>query len=49
MIVPANLDARQYPLPGGGEGTDLYIKKAAFHDAFAGDPAWKTSPRLTCR
>jgi pimeloyl-ACP methyl ester carboxylesterase len=37
MIVPANLDVRQYPLPGGGEGTDLYIKKAAFHDAFAGD------------
>ncbi|HEY3609863.1 MAG TPA: alpha/beta hydrolase [Pseudonocardiaceae bacterium] len=37
MIVPANLDARQYPLPGGGDGTDLYIKKAAFHDAFAGD------------
>jgi hypothetical protein len=25
------------PLPGGGEGTDLYIKKSAFHDAFAGD------------
>jgi pimeloyl-ACP methyl ester carboxylesterase len=36
MITPANLDMRQYPLPGG-EGTDLYIKKAAFHDAFAGD------------
>jgi pimeloyl-ACP methyl ester carboxylesterase len=37
MITPANLDTRQYPLPGGGEGTDLYIKKSAFHDAFAGD------------
>jgi len=37
MITPAALDTRQYPLPGGGEGTDLYIKKSAFHDAFAGD------------
>jgi pimeloyl-ACP methyl ester carboxylesterase len=37
MITPAALDTRQYPLPGGGEGTDLYIKEGAFHDAFAGD------------
>jgi pimeloyl-ACP methyl ester carboxylesterase len=37
MITADNLDTRQYPLPGGGEGTDLYIKKSAFHDAFAGD------------
>jgi pimeloyl-ACP methyl ester carboxylesterase len=37
MITPDALDARQYPLPGGGEGTDLYIKREAFHDAFAGD------------
>jgi pimeloyl-ACP methyl ester carboxylesterase len=37
MITPAALDTRQYPLPGGGEGTDLYIKQSAFHDAFAGD------------
>jgi len=37
MITPAALDTRQYPLPGGGEGTDLYIKESAFHDAFAGD------------
>jgi pimeloyl-ACP methyl ester carboxylesterase len=37
MITPDALDTRQYPLPGGGEGTDLYIKKSAFHDAFAGD------------
>jgi pimeloyl-ACP methyl ester carboxylesterase len=37
MITPETLDTRQYPLPGGGEGTDLYIKQSAFHDAFAGD------------
>jgi pimeloyl-ACP methyl ester carboxylesterase len=43
MITPATLDTRQYPLPGGGEGTDLYIKQSAFHDAFAGDLPLKTS------
>src|SRR4051812_34914551 len=37
MITPDALDARPYPLPGGGEGADLYIKASAFHDAFAGD------------
>jgi pimeloyl-ACP methyl ester carboxylesterase len=37
MITPDALDTRPYPLPGGGEGTDLYIKTSAFHDAFAGD------------
>ena len=37
MITPDALDTRPYPLPGGGEGTDLYIKQSAFHDAFAGD------------
>jgi pimeloyl-ACP methyl ester carboxylesterase len=37
MITPAALETRRYPLPGGGEGTDLYIKQSAFHDAFAGD------------
>jgi pimeloyl-ACP methyl ester carboxylesterase len=37
MITPAALDTRPYPLPGGGEGADLYIKQSAFHDAFAGD------------
>ena len=36
-IGPATLTTRQYPLPGGGEGTDLYLTKTAFHDAFAGD------------
>jgi pimeloyl-ACP methyl ester carboxylesterase len=31
------LDFRPYPLPDGGAGIDLYLKKSAFHDAFAGD------------
>jgi len=36
-ITPDALLTRPYPLPGGGEGTDLYIKAENFHDAFAGD------------
>ena len=37
QIGPTTLDFRPYPLPGGGTAIDLYIKKSAFHDAFAGD------------
>ena len=37
QIGPATLDFRPYPLPDGGAGIDLYLKKSAFHDAFAGD------------
>jgi len=37
QIGPTTLDFRPYPLPGGGTGIDLYIKKSAFHDAFAAD------------
>src|SRR5438105_11981984 len=37
QIGPATLDFRPYPLADGGTGTDLYLKKSAFHDAFAGD------------
>ena len=37
QIGPPTLDFRPYPLADGGTGTDLYIKKSAFHDAFAGD------------
>lgn len=36
-ITPDALDTRPYPLPGGGESADLYIKQSAFQDAFAGD------------
>ncbi len=36
-ITPDALATRPYPLPGGGTGTDLYIKKKDFRDAFAGD------------
>jgi pimeloyl-ACP methyl ester carboxylesterase len=42
-ITPDALDTRPYPLPGGGTGTDLYIKAANFHDAFAGDLPRKTT------
>ncbi|MFH9675768.1 alpha/beta fold hydrolase [Streptomyces sp. NPDC017405] len=35
--LPSALDAVPYPLPGGGTGTDLYVQKDKFHDAFAAD------------
>jgi hypothetical protein len=42
-ITPDALDARPYPLPGGGSDTDRYIKAANFHDAIAGDLPRKTT------
>ncbi|MEU7860582.1 alpha/beta hydrolase [Nonomuraea sp. NPDC049141] len=42
--LPTSLITRQYPLPGGGTGTDAYIAPAAFHAAFAADlPARDTA------
>ena len=37
QIVPDALTPRAYPIPGGGTGTDLYLKKSVFHEAFAAD------------
>jgi pimeloyl-ACP methyl ester carboxylesterase len=37
QITPDALLERPYPLPDGGQGTDLYIKAPVFRDAFAGD------------
>ena len=45
-IGPATLTTRQYPLPGSGEGTDLYLTKTAFHDAFAGDLPHKITDQM---
>ena len=42
-ITPDALDARPYPLPGGGTGVDLYIKAEVFRDAFAGDLPRRTT------
>jgi pimeloyl-ACP methyl ester carboxylesterase len=36
-IGPQTLITRKYPLPGGGDGTDLYLTKTGFETAFAGD------------
>ena len=36
-IGPETLITRPYPLPGGGEGTDLYLTQRGFETAFAGD------------
>ncbi|MEU8206666.1 alpha/beta hydrolase [Streptosporangium sp. NPDC049046] len=42
--LPTSLITRQYPLPGGGTGTDAYIAPAAFRTAFAADlPARDTA------
>ncbi|MDQ1554794.1 MAG: hypothetical protein QOK46_1872 [Microbacteriaceae bacterium] len=37
QIVPDALTQRPYPIPGGGTGTDLYLKKSVFREAFAAD------------
>jgi pimeloyl-ACP methyl ester carboxylesterase len=37
QIVPAALIERAYPIPGGGQGTDLYLKESVFREAFAAD------------
>ena len=36
-IGPQTLLRRRYPLPGGGEGTDLYLTQHGFQTAFAAD------------
>lgn len=43
LIGPATLTNRPYPLPGGGEGMDTYIKESAFRQAFAGDLPKRTT------
>ena len=43
QITPDALDARPYPLPGGGTGIDLYIKPEVFREAFASDLPRKTT------
>lgn len=37
QIVPDALTQRAYPISGGGTGTDLYLKKSVFREAFAAD------------
>ena len=46
QIGPATLDFRPYPLADGGTGTDLYLKKSACHDAFAGDLPLKVTDQM---
>src|SRR5438105_6151564 len=46
QIGPTTLDFRPYPLPDGGTRTDLYLKKSAFHDAFAGDLPLKVTNQM---
>jgi hypothetical protein len=49
QIGPATLDFRPYPLPDGGTGIDLYLKKSAFHEAFAGDVPLKVTDQMQAR
>ncbi len=46
LIGPATLDTRPYPLADGGTGTDLYLKKSAFHEAFAADLPLKITDQM---
>jgi len=46
QIGPTTLDFRPYPLPDGGTGIDLYLKKSAFHEAFAGDVPLKVTDQM---
>ncbi|MEO3853666.1 alpha/beta hydrolase [Acrocarpospora sp. B8E8] len=43
-LLPTSLITREFPLPGGGTGTDAYINPAKFRAAFAADlPARDTA------
>ena len=43
QIGPNTLITRPYPLPGGGEGTDLYLTREGLKTAFAQDLPQKTT------
>ena len=45
-IGPATLIPRPYPLPGGGQGIDLYITREGFRTAFAGDVPRKLADQM---
>jgi pimeloyl-ACP methyl ester carboxylesterase len=46
QIGPKTLITRKYPLPGGGEGTDLYLTKRGFRTAFARDVPRRTADQM---
>jgi pimeloyl-ACP methyl ester carboxylesterase len=46
QIGPKTLITRKYPLPGGGEGTDLYLTKRGFQTAFAADVARRVADQM---
>ena len=45
-IGPTTLITRKYPLPGGGEGTDLYLTQNGFETAFAADVPRRTADQM---
>jgi pimeloyl-ACP methyl ester carboxylesterase len=45
-IGPDTLTPRPYPLPGGGQGTDLYLTVDGFRNAFAGDVPRKIADQM---
>ena len=45
-IGPATLITRPYPLPGGGQGIDLYLTQDGFRHAFAGDLPHKLADQM---
>jgi pimeloyl-ACP methyl ester carboxylesterase len=45
-IGPDTLISRPYPLPGGGQGTDLYLTQAGLKTAFAADVASRVQDQM---
>ena len=45
-IGPDTLIPRPYPLPGGGQGTDLYLTQDGFRNAFAADVPRKIADQM---
>ncbi|MFC7647295.1 alpha/beta fold hydrolase [Streptosporangium lutulentum] len=43
-LLPTSLITREFPLPGGGTGTDAYVDAAKFRAAFAADLPAATPP-----
>jgi pimeloyl-ACP methyl ester carboxylesterase len=46
LVGPATLVTRPYPLADGSQGTDLYLSKAGFRTAFAGDVPRRTADSM---
>ena len=46
LVTEEALEARPYPLPDGGTGVDLYLRRDIFREAFAGDLPPQTTRQM---